>query len=140
MHKKLALIPLFFITCSFCSQSLKPRDNITKQISNISNAIQKSLFDRSIKNQNQENEQIVYTFKNLTNQQIDDAFSNVYKDIISFYQSINTNTINLKTHTEFLKAYYQQHPYVFSSVCLICSLSIAHSVYAVIDKARKKKS
>lgn len=106
MHKKQATIFLFFITYSFCSHNLKPTDNnIAKQITTITNTIQKGLFDRSIKNQDQENEQIVYTFKNLTYQQIDAAFFNLEKDIISFYQSISINSINLKTHTEFLKAY-----------------------------------
>lgn len=141
MQKQLILVFLFFITCSFCFQISNCSNN---SIGSACDEIKEALFDIT-KNGNK----ISYQFKSLTNEAIDTIFNNFNTSINKFIMTIpnltpplcnnkkHIPTIPLKTHTEFLKAYYTQHPYVFSGAFIICSLSMAHSVYTLINKAKK---
>lgn len=143
MQKRLILVFLLFITASFWFQ-ISNCSNNEETTESICNKIKEALFDIT-KNGNK----ISYQFKSLTNEAIDTIFNNFNTSINKFIMTIpnltpplcnnkkHIPTIPLKTHTEFLKAYYTKHPYVFSEVFVICSLSIAHSVYTLINKAKK---
>lgn len=146
MQKRLILVFLLFITASFWFQ-ISNCSNNEETTESICNKIKEALFD--ITKNDKKNS---YKFKSLSNDNIDRIFNDFNKSINKIIMTIpnfisplcnnkeHIPIIRLQTHTEFLKAYYTKHPYVFSEVFVICSLSIAHSVYTLINKAKKKQS
>jgi hypothetical protein len=81
------------------------------------------------------NQKYSYTSKQLDNDAIKEVFDTLGADI-----TLELMKESLNTHTQFFKAYHRKHPYVLYGMACICTVSIAHSLYTVINKMRKKQT